>query len=302
MTDRLETMSILAAVVDAGSLSAGARTLRMPVATVSRRVAELEAALGTQLLLRSARGLSLTDSGANYLAACRRILEDVAEAERIAAGEFREPKGLLTMSAPIVFGRLHLLPVITAFLKSYPQVDVRLQQSDRTVNLQEEHIDLALRIGPLPDSSLRARRLGEVRWVICASPAYLEAHGTPEQAGDLSAHDCITFANLHAPDNWRLGTGQDERPVPVRTRMIVNTAEAAIDAAIDGLGLTRVLSYQVARPVAEGRLEIVLARDEPPPWPVSLVYGSGLVPQKLRAFLDFAAPRLEAALHRAAQP
>jgi len=301
MTDRLESMSILVAVVDAGSLSAGARALGMPVATVSRRVAELETALGTQLLMRSARGLSLTDAGAPYLAACRRILDEVAEAERAAAGEFREPKGLLSLAAPIVFGRLHVVPVVTAFLRSYPQVDVRLEQSDHVIGLQEEHIDLAVRIGPLPDSSLRARRLGAVRRVVCASPDYLAARGRPERGEDLTAHDCITFAKMTAPDQWRLGAGKAERQVPVHSRMTVNTAEAAIEAAIAGLGLTRVLSYQVARPVAEGRLEIVLEKEEPAPWPVNLVYGGGLVPQKLRAFIDFAAPRLEAALRPVAR-
>lgn len=302
MTDRLESMSILAAVVDAGSLSAGARALRMPVATVSRRVAALEEALGTQLLLRSARGLSLTDTGASYLAACRRILEQVAEAERIAAGEFREPKGVLAMTAPVVFGQLHVLPVVTAFLHAYPEVDVRLEQSDHMVSLSEEHIDLAVRIGPLPDSSLRARRLGAVRRVICASPDYLSARGRPVRAEDLVAHDCITFGKVTSPDHWQLGAGGGARAIPVHSRMIVNTAEAAIEAATAGLGLTRVLSYQVARPIAEGRLEIVLEGEEPEPWPVNLVYGGGLVPQKLRAFIDFAAPRLEAALRPSGHP
>lgn len=294
MTDRLQAMSILAAVVDAGSLSAGARALQMPVATVSRRVAELESALGTQLLLRSARGLSLTETGVGYLDSCRRILEDVAEAERIASGEFTAPKGVLTLAAPIVFGRLHLLPVVTEFLSTYREVDIRLEQSDRTVSLRDEHIDLALRIGNLPDSSLRARRVGEVRRVVCASPAYLRNRRI-ETPQDLSGCDCITFGTLNAADHWRFG---DARPVPVHSRLMVNTAEAAIDAARAGLGLTRVLSYQVAEAVAQGQLRIVLAGSEPPPWPVHLVFGGGRVPQKLRAFVDFAVPRLEEALRQ----
>ncbi|MDD3444723.1 MAG: LysR family transcriptional regulator [Zavarzinia sp.] len=296
MVDRLETMSILVAVVDAGSLSAGARRLGLPLATVSRRVADLEAALGARLLLRSPRGLVTTEAGAAYLGACRRILDEVAEAERVAAGEFVVPKGLLSLTAPVVFGRLHVLPVITAFLAAYPAIDVRLELGDRNVNLQEEQIDAAIRIGHLPDSGLRARRVGVVRRVVCAAPAYLAARGVPARPEDLAAHDCITFANLMAPDRWYFGEGRRERPVPIHSRMTVNTAEAAIEAASAGLGLTRVLSYQVARAVADGRLSVVLADDEPGPWPVHILYGDGLVPRKLRAFVDFAAPRLEASL------
>ena len=296
MADRLDSMSILIAAVDAGSLSAAARDLGTPLATVSRRVADLEDRLGTRLLLRSARGLMLTEAGTAYVAACRRILEQVAEAERAATGEFIAPKGLLTLTSPIVFGRLHLLPVIASFLRAYPQVDVRLEQSDRLVSLQEEQIDAAIRIGRLPDSSLRARRLGDVRWVVCASPDYLAARGRPERPGDLAHHDCITFENLMSADRWRFGDGRGERQIRIRSRMIVNTAEAAIDAAAAGLGVARVLSYQVAEAVAAGRLEIVLETDEPEPWPVNILYGSGLVPQKLRAFIDFAAPRLVSVL------
>lgn len=296
MVDRLDSMSILLAVVDAGSLSAGARRLGLPLATVSRRVADLEAALGTQLLMRSPRGLAATDVGTAYLAACRRILDDVAEAERIASGEFVAPKGLLSLAAPIVFGRLHVVPVVTDFLAAYPEIDVRLEQSDRNVSLHEDQIDAAIRIGELPDSGLRARRLGQVRRVVCAAPAYLAARGIPQRPEDLSAHDCISFASLTAPDRWSFGDGRLERAVRIHSRMTVNAAESAIAAATAGLGLTRVLSYQVAAAVADGRLRVVLAEDEPAPWPVHILYGTGLVPRKLRAFIDFAAPRLEAVL------
>ena len=296
MVDRFDAMSVLVAAVDAGSLSAAARRLGMPLASVSRRVAELEERLGTRILLRSTRGLSLTEPGEAYLAACRTILEQVGEAERVAAGEFSVPKGLLAVSAPIVFGRLHVLPIITAFLNIYPEVDVRLEQSDRTVSLIEEHIDAAIRIGHLPDSSMRARRVGQVRRIVCASPGYLSDRGRPERPDDLPLHDCITFENLMSSDRWQFGEGREQRYVEIRSRMVVNTAEAAIDAAAAGLGLTRVLSYQVVDAIAAGRLEIVLQDDEPTPWPVNILYGSGLVPQKLRAFIDFAAPRLESIL------
>jgi DNA-binding transcriptional LysR family regulator len=269
----------------------------MPIATVSRRVSDLEAALGTQLLLRSRLGLALTDAGAVYLEACRKILEDVAEAERMASGEFREPKGALTITAPIVFGRLHVLPVVTEFLKAHPGVDIRLEQTDRSVSLHEEHVDLAVRIGRLPDSGLIARKLGVVRQVVCGSPDYLAHAGTPAVPQDLQHHRCITFGNLMSPSKWHFGEGRRETQVRIRSRLVVNTAEAAIDAAGLGLGLTRVLSYQLAAAAKDGRLVTVLTEHEPKPWPVHLVFvRRGLLPQKLRAFMDFAAPRLTAVL------
>ncbi len=168
--DRLEAMAILLAVVDSGTLSAAARQLRLPLTTVSRKIADLETHLGTRLLARGNRRVALTDAGLSYVAACRRILEDVGEAERIAAGEYSAPRGSLLITAPIVFGRLHVLPVVTEFLAAYPDVDIRLRLADRLVNLGEEHIDLAVRIGDLPDSSLVAIRLGEITQVVCASP------------------------------------------------------------------------------------------------------------------------------------
>lgn len=296
MSDRFDSMSMLVAAVDGGSLSAGARKLGLPLATVSRRVSELEERLGTRILHRSARGLTLTEPGEAYLAACRDILEQLSEAERLAAGEFREPKGRLTLTAPIVFGRLHVLPVVAAFLKAFPEVDIRLEQTDRPVSLTEEHLDAAIRIGHLADSSLRARRVGAVRRVICASPAYLAARGCPERPEDLARHDCISFEGLMPSDRWRFGEEASERQVRIRSRLSVNTAEAAIAAAEAGLGVTRVLSYQVAAPVARGRLRIVLEAAEPAPWPVHILYRGGPVPRKLRAFVDFAAPRLAAAL------
>ena len=299
MTDRFQAMSILSTVMDAGSLSAGARALRMPLATVSRKVAELESALGAELVLRSARGLALTDTGAAYLEAARRILEDVAEAERVAGGEFSKPKGTLAVTAPIVFGRLHVLPVVVEFLKAHPDVDVRLEQTDRPVSLHEENIDLAVRIGSLPDSSLIARQLGFVRQVVCASPDYLARCGMPQTPEELKDHDCITFGNLMSSRHWRFGAGRSQIDVPIRSRLVVNTAEAAIAAAEAGLGVTRVLSYQIADALHHGRLATALASFEPEPWPVSLVYPPrGLAPQKLRAFLGFAAPRISRVLAR----
>jgi DNA-binding transcriptional LysR family regulator len=290
--DRLEAMSVLLAVVDAGSLSGASRRLGSPLATVSRKVLELEAHLKTRLLIRSSRRVALTEAGRSYVAACRRILDDVGEAERTAAGEYSAPKGDL-ITAPIVFGRLHVLPIVADFLKAYPDINVRLTLADRIVNLMEEQIDVALRIGELPDSSLTATKVGAIRRVVCASPGYLAARGTPKQPRDLLTHDCITFEGLMSPLEWTFRIDKADTPVAIRSRLVVNTAEATIDAAIAGLGITRVLSYHVEATRRAGTLALFLETFEPPPSPVTLVYaGQGLVPLKTRTFLDFAAQRL----------
>lgn len=295
--DRFDAMSVLLAVTDAGSLSAGARKLGMPLATVSRKVSELEAHLHTKLLNRGSRRLELTDAGQSYVAACRRILEDVVEAERTASGEYRAPRGELVIAAPIVFGRLHVLPIIGAFLKAYPDIDVRLTLADRVVNILEEHVDVALRIGELPDSSLIASRVGSIRRVVCASPDYLEARGTPADPNDLESHDCVTFEGLMSSRSWTFWKNGVPQAVAIHSRLVVNTAESAVDMAVAGLGLTRLLSYQIEAPLADGKLKVVLEPFEPPQVPVNLVYGgSGLLPLKLRAFLDFAMPRLKTKL------
>lgn len=291
--DLFESMSMLVAVAEAGSLSAAGRRTGTPLTNVSRKISDLELHLGTQLIKRSSRRVALTDAGAEYIEACKRILEQVGEAERAASGEYRTPRGELVATAPIVFGRLHMLPVICEFLRAYPEIHVRLIQSDRNANLLDEHIDLALRIGPLPDSSLIATRIGTVRRVLCGSPAYFAARGMPVTPADLTQHDCITSDVLASTPDWHFGTAGSGVTVSVRSRLFVSTAEAAIDAAIAGLGVTRVLSYQTARAVADGRLLLALEAFEPMPLPVNLVYAGGrLLPLKLRAFLDFAGPAL----------
>jgi DNA-binding transcriptional LysR family regulator len=295
--DRLESMSILVGAVDAGSLSAAARRLNTPLSTVSRKVSELETHLGARILVRSSRHLTLTDAGEAYVAACRRILEEVDEAERTASGEYRTPRGELVLMAPIVFGRLHVLPVVTAFLDAFPEVDVRMALADAMVDLLAEPVDVALRIGALPDSSLVATRLGRIRRVVCLSPAYAARHGRPRAPADLASHACVTFRGLASHDLWTFGEGGAATAVAIRSRLTVTTAEAAADAAMAGIGVTRLLYYQVADAVRRGALEIVLEAFEPSPWPVSLVHiGGRLLPLKLRAFLDFAAPRLKARL------
>jgi DNA-binding transcriptional LysR family regulator len=291
--DRIEAMTVLVAVAEAGSLSAAGRRLGQPLSTVSRKLSDLEAHLGARLLLRTSRSVTLTEAGHSYVAACRRILGDLAEADRAAAGEYGQARGDLVVTAPVVFGRRHLVPVIAAFLLDHPAIDVTLTLSDRMLHLLDDHVDVALRIGALPDSSLVALRLGEVRPVVCASPAYLARRGTPQRPADLAGHCCITFTALSVPDRWSFPSGD----VAVHARLSVNTAEAAIDAAEAGLGITRVLSYQIAPLRRAGRMLTVLDGFAPDPVPVSLVHpGQGRMPQKLRAFLDFAAPRLRAAL------
>lgn len=295
--DRLDSMKVLLAVTEAGSLSAASRVLRAPLATVSRKISDLEAHLGTRLFIRSSRKLVLTDAGQTYVIACKRILEQVADAERAAAGEYSAPRGELTLAAPVAFGRLHILPVAADFLRAYPDIDLRVILSDRISHILDEHIDVAIRIGELADSTFIARRVGEVRKVVCASPEYLAARGTPAEPADLASHDCITFHPLTSANSWVFAVGKQEEAVTVRSRLVINTAESAVDAAIAGVGIARVLSYQVARALHEGKLVLALQAYEAPSWPVSLVHaGQGPLPLKVRAFLDFAAPRLRAML------
>jgi DNA-binding transcriptional LysR family regulator len=295
--DRLASMGLVLEVAQSGSLSAAARKLRMPLASLSRKVSELEHHLGAQIFKRTSRKLALTDSGEGYLAAARRILDDISEAERTMAGEFRTPSGELVVTAPVVFGRMHVLPVATAFLKSHPDIDLRLILTDQPLNLAEEHVDVALRIGPLPDSQMRARLVGNTRRIVCASPAYLAVRGQPKTPADLASHDGITLDSLASAAGWQFRDGKRDVTVPVRPRLKVNSPPAAIDAAIAELGLTRVLSYQVATACRRGDLQIVLEQFEPEPWPIHLVHmAQGPIALKVRAFLDWAAPELKARL------
>jgi DNA-binding transcriptional LysR family regulator len=267
----------------------------MPLATVSRKVGELESHLKTRLLHRTTRQLSLTEAGSSYVAACRRILDEIGEAERAATGEYASPRGELVVTAPTNFGRLHVVPVVAEFLAHYPDIDISLVLTDRVVHLMDEHTDVAVRIGALPDSTLTATRVGTVRRVVCASPAYLAAHGEPANPGDLVGHECITFEVVASMRAWAFGSGKSEQFVPLRSRLAVNTAEAAIAAAILGVGLTRVLSYQIADAVRDDRLRVVLDTYESAPLPINLVHkGQAPLPLKLRAFLDFVIQRLRA--------
>jgi DNA-binding transcriptional LysR family regulator len=295
--NRLESMRVLVEVVEAGSLSAAGRKLGMPLATVSRKISLLEAHLKIRLLTRSARQLALTEAARAYVAACRRILDEVHEAERAATGEYSAPRGDLVVTAPIVLGRLHVLPVVSEFLKVFPEVNVRLVLGDHVMSLLEEHVDLAVRVGTLPDSGLVGTGLGKIRRVICASPGYIATRGVPRKPEDLAAHQCVSFEHFGTADTWRFDVDGAEVTVPIHPRLVVTTAEGAIDAAISGVGVTRVFSYQVAAPLDDERLDLLLRRFEPASMPVSFLHSGGSrLPLKLRALLDFATPRLRARL------
>lgn len=297
--DRFESMSTFVAVIEAGGFSAAARKLGMPLATVSRKVSELEDFLKAGLINRSTRKITLTQSGQAFYETCRRLLDDLGEAERAASGEYQAPRGELIITAPIVFGRLHLVPVVVRFLKEYPEVDVRLLLDDQIVNLIDEQVDLVVRISELPDSSMVAARIATIRPVICASPDYLSAYGTPRHPQELAGHDCIMRTRLPAPDAWPFQVDGAIKMFPLRRRLVATTAEASIEAAIGGAGLTKVFCYQIAEAERQGKLVSVLRDFEPEPLPLSLVYtGTRMVPLKLRAFLDFAVPRLKQRLQQ----
>lgn len=291
--DRFDAISILLAAVDAGSFSAASRNLRIPLATVSRRVAELEEHLKVRLLLRGHRRLTLTEAGRSYVASCRRIMEDLAEAERSAIGEYHTPRGELVFSVPVVLGLIHALPVVVEFLRAYPNIRMRVQLIDRNVSLLEEHVDVALRVGVLPDSSLVAARVGVIRRALCASPDYIRERGEPALPEDLTSHDCIGYESLTAGTDWGFENEGRSQTISISPRLTVNTVEAAVVAAKAGAGIARVLSYQIDNLVASGSLVLLLRDYEPPTLPVNLLYpDQRQVPLKLRAFLDFALPRL----------
>lgn len=297
--DRLEAMSLLIDVVDSGSFSAAARRLRVPVTTVARKISSLEAQLGAALLVRTTRKLSLTDAGTSYLAAARRILDQVDEAERAVAGEFTIPKGELVITAPVQFGQLHVLPVVADFLAAFPEITIRLLLIDRNMHLAEDQVDMAVRIGRLADSTMIATTVGTMRMVVAASPNLLASHGTPQAPEDLLEFPCITFDGPGPMTGWQFAEPKTGKPllVPVEPRLSVTTAEAAVRAALRHVGVTRLLQYQVVDAVKANSLKIVLERFETEPVPVSLVHAArGQMPLKMRRFLDFAVPRLRRTL------
>ncbi|MEO6675817.1 MAG: LysR family transcriptional regulator [Pseudomonas sp.] len=286
--DRFQEMQVFAAVAQAQGFSAAARRLGMSAASVTRAVAALEKRIGTLLLTRTTRSVHLSEAGQRYLEDCRRILAEVQEAEDSAAGSHAQPRGQLTVTAPVLFGELFVTPVMVSYLNRFPEVTINGVLVDRVVNMVEEGIDVAVRIGELPDSNQHAIRVGQVRRVICASPGYLSAHGRPQHPEELAGAPVVATSSIGQLRNWPfLDQGQ---PISVRPepRLVVTANQAAITAAGLDLGFTRVLSYQVSSKVAAGELEIVLADFELPPLPIHVVYQGGRkAPARIRSFVDF---------------
>ncbi len=287
--DRLLAMNTFLAVVDTGGFAPAARKLQVSPPVVTRAVAELEERLGVQLLVRTTRVVRVTETGARYAEDCRRLLAGIADAEEAATGTHLALRGQLAVTAPVLFGRLYITPIVTTYLQRYPQVEATCWFLDRVVNLVDEGMDVAVRIGDLPDSSLQAIRVGQVRRVLCAAPAYLERAGTPESPDDLQHHTVIAASGVTPHHDWRFAQGHQTAVTRVSPRLTFNTNDAALAAASAGFGLTRLMSYQVAAHLREGKLTRVLADFEPPPLPVHLVHREGRhASQRVRSFLDMA--------------
>ncbi|CAB3752192.1 LysR family transcriptional regulator [Paraburkholderia solisilvae] len=293
--DRLQAMTAFVTVAETGGFSAAARKLNVSPSVVSRIVTELEEHLGARLLTRTTRIVRLTDTGASYFENCRRILGEIDEAEQSATGEHTAPRGVMTITAPVLFGAAYVTPIVVEYLTRYPEVDVNCWFLDRVVNLVDEGIDVAVRIGELPNSSLQAIRVGSVRRVVCASPAYLERRGTPLVPDDLDAHTIVsTHAASTAPE-WRFNVERRPYTLRVQPRMTSTTNDAAIAAAAAGFGIVRPLSYQVASHLRAGTLQVLLEQYELAPLPIHVVHREGRhATQKVRAFLDLAIERLRA--------
>jgi len=297
--DHVQDIEVFAEVAEQGSFAKAARRLNRSPTAITRAVADLEARLGVRLLNRTTRAVSLTDVGQRFLGGAKRVLADLAEIEQAAAGQGAAPRGELAVTAPILFGRLHVLPIVTEFLAQFPDVTARLMLLDRPVDLVEEGLDVAIRIGALADSSAVATRLGSLRRVVVASPDYLARRGTPASPDHIAQHDVVVFGGLGS-GRWQFGP--DDTTVSIAPRLTVSTAEAATDATVSGLGLTRVLSYQAIEALVNGSLVRVLASHGSEELPVHLLYPAGAhPPPKLRAFVDFAVPKLRRALDRIAQ-
>jgi DNA-binding transcriptional LysR family regulator len=293
--DRIDAMKVFVATLDEGSLAGASRRLGRSPAAVSRAIAFLEEHVGTALLHRTTRTIKLSEAGERYAAACRRILTDLEEADLLIAGERSAPRGLLTITAPVAAGQDMLQPIIDEFVDRYPAVSVRLNMLDRPVSLIDEGMDLALRIAHLPDSTLVAIPVGEVRRVVAASPRYLAKHPPISEPADLARHQIISMTHFGL-DSWSFPPPSGStipRVVQFTPRFIVNSIQAAVASAVAGHGVTRMFSYHIAEQVKDGLLKIVLSENEPAPLPVHLLTPHGrLAVPKVRAFVDFAAPRL----------
>lgn len=293
--DQIHLMKVFVAVGELESFAAAARRLDISPAAVTRAVSALEDMLGVKLLLRTTRSVRLTQAGGRYLEDTRHILASIFEANEAAAGINATPKGELAVTAPILFGKKFVMPSIVRYLQQYPEVDVSAYFLDRIVNMVEEGMDVAVRIGPLPDSGLKALRVGRVRRMLCASPEYLARQGVPQHPSDLPAHAVIATTNLSPRAGWRFGVTDEPTMVRIKPRLTVTSNDGAIAAALGGLGIARLLSYQVVDEIASGQLQVILADYEEAPWPIHVLHreskhGSA----KVRMFVDLLAHELRA--------
>ena len=293
--DRFHLMTVFVAVVDANGFAGAARKLAISPPAVTRAINALESHLGLRLLTRTTRTVRVTDAGERYMQDCRRILAEIAEADESVTGQHGAPRGRLTITAPILFGCKYVTPIVTEYLQRYPEVTASCLFLDRVVNMVDEGVDVAIRIGDLPDSSMQAIRVGQVRRVVCASPAYLKAHSIPLTPDDLHQHAIVSANSVTPNPEWRMVEKGLTRSIRLHARMTTTTNDSAIAAVVGGFGLTRLLSYQVAEHLRGGRLKIVLTDFEPAPLPVHVVHREGRqASHRVRAFIDLAIERLKA--------
>ncbi len=293
--DRFQSLRVFVKVAERGAFAAAARELAMSPPAVTRAVSALEDRIGTRLLVRTTRSVRLTESGERFLQDCRRILVDLEEAEEAAVGSHAAPRGELRITAPVLFGRLFVTPILGEFLDRYPLVNCRTLFVDRTVNLMDEGLDIAIRIGNLPDSSLIAVRVGTVRWVVFAAPEYLKKHGLPRHPTDLTSHRLIQSIAVGTASEWPYQENGKPRSIRIEPRLRMNTNDAVAELAARGWGISRLLSYQIAPHLADGRLQTILGEFELPALPIHVVHQEGrMVSTKIRAFVDFMVDRLRA--------
>lgn len=293
--DRFHLLNVFVAVAEAESFADAARRLKMSPPAVTRAVVALEERLGVRLLTRTTRVVRATEAGARYLEDARRIMAELEEADAAVAGVNATPRGQLTVTAPVLFGRLYVMPILTAYQAAFEQTTVSALFVDRIVNLIDEGMDVGVRIGRLPDSSLRAIRVGRVRRMVVGASGYIEQHGRPQTPEDLASHRVVASSAASPTNDWVFESGGERRTVRVQPRIVANTNDGALEAARQGYGLTRLFSYQVAPQIASGELQTVLADYEGPELPVHVVHREGRhASAKVRCFVDLAVERLRA--------
>ena len=293
--DRFHLMAVYVAVAEEESFAGGARRLGMSPPAVTRAVAALEERLGAKLLTRTTRYVRATDAGQRYLEHARRIIAEADEADEAVAGAHAEPRGQLSVTAPVLFGRMFIMPSVVEYLQRFPDMSISAVFLDRVVNLLEEGMDVGVRIGELPDSSMKAIGVGHVRRVVCAAPEYLKKHGVPRAPADLARHTVVAASPVSPSVDWKFVTGKKTASVRLTPRLTVTSNEAAIVAVVQGFGVTRLLSYQIAAFLAAGQLKVVLSEYEPPALPIHVLHSEGRqASAKVRTFVDLLVDRLRA--------